>query len=364
MTTLLSVLVKADRVDEAFQLLEDMRSRGAPPNSITYASLITACLKKRDVDRAMIVFDATEYELDDTRRPIRDCIVLGALVTGLCRLGSEEHVHIAADMIRDLFDQVRVDAGDNNVNNLRPTVNLMNAIVQGYVQHGLLEEAEQWLAMMRRQRIRPTIISYTSLMRGYANAKQYENAKETFREMSRRRLQVDRVALNVFVSVCAHSGDEQAADKVLQYMERSGGGISPTAQSYIPLVNLYARAENDDGVWAIYDRMRSQRVPVNDFTMDLVVDYILRVVVRRRGQTEDTEERLVERGGQVLRDGLQDAVSEKLLRRSKRKLVNAFSDELCRKHFGGLNTAEFRSASETIFERHGWNNIDSGWRVL
>lgn len=372
MTTLLSGLAKAGRTHEALKLLSDMHARGVKPSSITYASLISACFKQGQVEQAMILFSTTSTPSCNNSVPSCDLHILNAVITGLCHINDVHFVEEAADIIEYMLQQSkpqkRSKEDEQNVKEgeglVKPAVATINILLDGLVRFGLFDRAEYYMGLMHKYRISPTVSSYTTLMKGYADAKQFGNAKRVFREMSRRKLDPDRVALNAFVAVCARSGDAEAGEKILKFMERRGKELSPTAQSYSPILMLFAREEKNDLLWKLYDRMRQQGVPVNDYIMEVLCEYIVKSAASAAPNNQAFLENLAQRAGSLLRDGLNDGVSPKFLRVGKRMLTASFSNSLCRQYFGGLDSDEFRSASEAIFERHGWNDIESGWRFF
>lgn len=387
MTTLLCGLAEAGHIRKAFTLLDEMYSRGVKPNTITYSSLISTCFKHGHVDDAMILYDLVSSNVPGKETPQCDLNVFKAVITGLCSLDDVHYVEEAADIVDYMLRQSSLrrhqkrddsylsnnnddDDDDNNDMTLspeckiiKPSVEIMNTLLQGLARFQRLDRAEYYLGVMGRYRIRPTVVSYTTLMKGYADVKDYVNAKRFFWEMKRRKLEPDGIALNAFVVVCARSGDVEAADRVLEVMEQRGGGLSPTARSYSPILMRYAREQNDDKLWRLYGRMREQGVLVNDYIVGLLSNYIEKMVFACSSPHDRAKlEALACNAGRLLRDGLDDSASSKMLRYSKRRLTGLFNAELCIRYFGGLETV--RSASETIFERHGWNDIQSGWRFL
>lgn len=380
-TTLLSGLAECGRFDDVFALLEDMRDKDIPPNSVTYASLISSCLKQGKVDKAKQIFESipTSNEFEHQNCDIH---VYFALISGLCRLENENYINTALGLIEELTGDCSERAQDceeiahisksDSVPNgfsikvrdkVVPNVQMFNAILEGFMQIGFPARAEKVLKMMKRVRVLPNTASYTILMKGYADAGRYRSAKRIFRELWQDGLRPDRVAFNAFISICARSGDFEAGEKVLSYMEKHRGSVSPTAHSYISLIRGYGRFGTEEQMWDAYKRMRDAKVPLNDFGLKVIADDILNRASKQKDASIKLD-KLAERSGCLLRDGLNDGASITILRQYKNKLLSVFNVEQRRRYFGGLDSEELRSASEAIFERHGWNDIDSGWRVF
>lgn len=340
LTSLLCGLADVGRISEAQALLSDMSRRGAPPSAITYAAFLTSCFRQSAVEDAIYIFNAMPR---DQPRTITVC---NAYLAGLCKTDDVTHVDRAAAFVDEMLD---------SKGGVRPNVETFNLLMSGFVRHQDFDQAEFYLKRMSEARVRPNIVSYTVLMKGYGDTRQYTKAKMMFREISRRHIRPDGVALNAFVSICASSGDTRSAQRVLEYMEREGGGLSPTAYSYTPLMRAFSRMKKDEEVWATYKRMRGKGILVHDFEIDLLCDHVT--------SSLPTEENAIQ-SAQLLRDAQNDGISTHTLRKARRKLLAVFRETRLARHFRGLNTPDFLSPSEEIFQKHGWNEIDSGWRVI
>lgn len=337
LTSIVAGLADVGRVADARALLNDMTRRKAPPSPITYAALLAACFRHGAVEDAVDVFRG----IPDSLRTLDVC---NSCVAGLCRTGELRRVEEAAD----LLDSMRYGA-------IRPDQATFNTLMDGFMRCGEFERAEHYLDIMETANVQPGIVTFTILMKGFGDGRQFGKAKNMFLEISRRGLKPDRVALNAFVSVCARSGDCKAAERVLAYMEREGGPISPGTYSYAPLIAAHARARRDKQLWATVNRMRESGITLNDFVCGLLCAYIA---------DSDTGEESSKQGAEILRLGREDGVSAKTLRKCRRRMLESMSDPKARKQLRRLDEPEFRSASETIFERHGWNDIDSRWRAI
>lgn len=351
LTSLVAGLAEKGRVRDALALLGDMNRRNAPPSDITYAALIAACFRHGAVQEAVQVYEAIASP------ELRTVGVVNAFVSGLCLAGDEEGLRLAADVVDGLLEK-----GDG----VKPNAEAFNTLLDGFMRAGVFERAEYFLKEMEMQGCKPTIVSFTIMMKGYADARMFPKAKRMFREISRRGIEPDRVALSAFVNTCARSGDTPSALRVLEYMERKGGALSPGAYSYTPLIVSYLRESDVDKAWGMYKRMRKNRVPLNVYLVELMAVHTVRLAtaIMKGEQKRVPMDAVAIAGANLLRDAHEDGVDVKILRKCRRRMLRVFLDTKSKRHFRGLDYPEIRSASETIFEKHGWNDIDSGWRVL
>lgn len=351
LTSLVAGLAESGRVTDALALLGDMSRRNAPPSDITYSALIAACFRHGAVQEAMQVYEAI------TSPKLRTLGVVNAFVSGLCLAGDEKGLRLAADVVDGLLE---------NSEGVKPNADAFNALLDGFMRAGMFERAEYFLKEMEVQGCRPTIVSFTIMMKGYADARMFPKAKKMFREISTRGIEPDRVALSAFVNTCARSGDTLSALRVLEYMERKGGALNPGVYSYTPLIVSYLRESDVNKAWGMYKRMRKNQVPLNVYLVELMTVHTVRLAtaIVKGEKKRVSMDAVAVAGANLLRDAHEDGVDVKILRKCRRRMLNVFLDSKSKRHFRGLDYPEIRSASETIFEKHGWNDIDSGWRVI
>lgn len=344
LTSLMAGLADSGQIPEAMRLLDRMRELKLSPSSITYAALISSCFRCKDFIQVHSIFHSF---VEDKLVSLPVC---NAYISGLCRSAQTEHVMQAAATLDSML------SGKICVT---PDVDCFNSLLDGLVRIRYFAKAEEILKIMHSHRAhRPNIVSYTIMMKGYGDTRQYRKAKNIFREMCRRRQRPDRVALNAFIKICIRSGDRNAAIRVLEHMELKKGTVSPGIQSYSPIITSYLREGDYDESWKIYMRMRSQGIPLNEHFIQLLT-------LQFFDREEHKKPNLTERCAELLKHGLNDGVNVKVLRKCRRIMLTHLPNQRSRNLLDTLaNEPEFHSVSEQIFARHGWNEINSGWRAL
>lgn len=337
LTSLVGGLAEKGRVSEAVGLLDDMKRRNAAPSDITYAALIVACFRCGRVEDAVRVFGSIPDE-----GGLRSTAVCTAFVAGLCQTGVEGNVRRARRVLKGMEERADVEG--------------FNCVMEGMIRMGDLEGAEGVFGEMREGGFVPGTVSYTILMRGFAEGGRFGRVKGLFREMFERGVVVDRVALNTFLSACVRVGELECGVRVLEFMEEKGGSVAPGVYSYGPVIRGMLKKGEFGEAWGMYERMREGGVKQNAYVVEMITNFIC--------TEEKRKDFLAERGARLLRDGYADGVDMKTLSRCRRKMLKVFGEGRTRRHFRGLEKLGIRSVSEHIFERHGWNDIDSGWRVL
>lgn len=410
LNTLVKGLCAQERVDEAFGAVEEMRGCGIEPNVVTRNTLVAACAGRGDFERAKRLVQKGGGKQDQ--------IGMTALVGGLARNGREgEAVRLVGEMgdeagemtyavliggllsggkteeARKVFEEggggrkgcvayvgglcarpdvTWVEEGAAVVERMleeakrKVDVELCNLVLGGYVRVGRLAQAEQFLGMMEQKRPAPNVVSYTIMMRGYMNARMYWKSRRMFQKISRRGIEPDRVAMGAFVSTCAKLGDMETGERVVRFMEQKSGLLSPGIEVYAPLMGGYAGLGENAKMWEVYGRMREKRIILSEGLMEVLTGYVVRVgIAITKGEVKKVGmDEIARCGAQLLRDGHKDKMDGKVLRKCRRKMLGVFMSTRAKRHFRGLDSPEMRSASERIFEKHGWNDIDSRWRII
>jgi pentatricopeptide repeat protein len=403
-------LADSGNLHDAIELLEKMERRGAPPNHITYCSLINACMRRNLVPKAHSIF--TSMKVKSGLSPTLE--VYNSMIAGLCKVGNEFNVDAAVRMLRDMrktyADQERsqrselVSAEDDvgapaaftqttprNARDtaystssarwlakstagaakcVRPSDLTYNAVMDGLVRYNRVYEAQDVHEWMREDGVLPTVVTYTTLIKGWSAEREFVKARREFQSMSKDGILPDRLALNAFINACARSDKFAVADQILVMMEKDEGetDISPDVYSYSPLVATYVRRGNLDAAWKLYVRGRENGMQMSPYMADMMVNAVvtLGVSTLRHGQATERQ-KVADIASTILDHVWQDIRDLSQARAWRRKLLALFMNSataLREQVANAGGSGALRPASERIFKEHGWNKIDSGWRAL
>jgi pentatricopeptide repeat protein len=406
LSRVLSGLADSGNLREAIKLLGEMEKRGAPPNHITYCSLINACMRRKLVPKAHALFSSMQQSTGVA--PTLE--VYNAMIVGLCKVGDEFSVDSAVRILckmrssfaeRTQHDRAMVHAdsryddadgrlsnaeddaltpqkrhgsvnsGDQaTVNNIQPSDLTYNAIIDGLVRFNRACEAEDVVKWMREDGVPPTVVTYTTLIKGWSAERNFSEARRVFQAMSTDGILPDRLALNAFINACARSDELGIAEQVLATMETNEGAsdLSPDVYSYAPLIATHVRRADLDSVWKLYSRARKNGMQMTQYVADMMVNAVVMLgPTRIRHGRQKEKQALADMTSVILNDVWDDIGEVGIARVWRRRLLAVFLNcsPLIREQVANAGgSGALRPASERIFESHGWNKIDSGWRVL
>lgn len=378
LSQILAGMADSGNLDDATRLLDEMSSRGAPPNHITYSALITACLRQGDFARAKHLFQ-TQEERTGVPPTLQ---IYNAMIAGLCKSGSEFHVDAAVRMLCGMREASyatdsnteppsspgRHLAKSSKSRRVTPSDATYNSVIDGLVSFSRVHDAEDVLEWMREDGVTPSVITYTTLIKGWSVERDLAEARRIFRTMTKDGVVPDAPAYNALIHACVRANNVAAAENVLELMESGTDDLDivPGVYSYTPLIALHTRHGDLDAVWDMYQRGRRHGMGVSSYVITRVINAILTL-----GSSTARHGRRVERRAiadmcvAVLEDAWTHLHDEKLaLRQWRRNLLALFEadPDLASEVAGAGGGGALKSASEVIFERHGWNDISSGWR--
>merc|ERR1719401_1435912 len=158
-STILKGYCQANRLDQAFELLEDMKkTKKYMPDEIAYNTLLDGCACHGLYDRGLAVLK----DMQAARvRPSN--FTLSVLVKLANRANQPD---MAFELVRDL----------SKTYNLVPNVHVYNNLMHACTQHWDFPRALVVFRQLLQERIRPDVRSYSILLRGCAAANKPQDA--------------------------------------------------------------------------------------------------------------------------------------------------------------------------------------------
>jgi pentatricopeptide repeat protein len=365
-TELIDAYAKSSRLKQAVALFQAMKQRGVEPNEITFTCLIAGFGQSKQVDRArkMIAY-MSSVGIEPTRS------VYSALITALL---SCTKLQDAEDGPRSFDPRCLVQASDADVDNalrvlrdmiqanLRPSPAIISIIVRalGQCSPSRVREATLLVTNLERDNLiaRGSVKVLTALIQAHGVAGDALACVEAFRSIPR----MDLVAVNSFLDASCRCGRDRLAFDTFDYYFRTkarGGAkpkLTPDVISYSILVAASLNKANADSIrraQSLYDDMKSKHSMMPDNTM---VDTILKSFIRiGRARTLTKQESLF--AVRVLRDAEKLFWDEGQLERRKRA-VRALLGTNKR----GLLLSRDENVDD-LFQRKGWNKVDSSFRL-
>jgi pentatricopeptide repeat protein len=393
-TSLMDAFGKDGRIEKAIALLRLMKDRNVEANEFHYSSLIGALARSRQVEKAHKMLSHVRSIASIGDHPV----VYNSFISGLVHHSAntndiivvrdhdyDRYVDEALAVLRTMIErQVHLDASTVAV------------ILDGFGRcyHPRVIEAVTLVEKLETEHLVPRkhIKICTALLRVFAAANDLEGVIRTFRKIQR----PDMQAVNAFLDAAVRCGNNQVANETFQYYfglnkdgrikssSTSSSVLEPDVISYTTLIRAALAKGTLEGsreARNLYEEMKFQR---RIFPDKVLVNVIIRGLVEasRTGVVQASDARfaagVLRDAGQLDWDDGQLESRKRVTELAMRKCVGNVWDEEAGLY--GLwkdpsKSSRFSSSSssssssitasseEEMFERHGWNQVDSGFQL-
>ncbi|KAG7352340.1 PPR: pentatricopeptide repeat domain containing protein [Nitzschia inconspicua] len=362
-TSLIDGYCKSGKVDRAMALIKTMTDRGVEPNEFHFSSLIGGLARQKRIEQAQkILLIVGGLDLP----PKSQRAIYNAFIAGLvhCEDRSVEYkydkyVDEALKMLREMMQA-----------KITPDVHTVAVILDGFghCQVPRMKEAAMLVRTLEERGIIPqdNIIVSTALVRVFAAGGDLEGARDAFQRIRR----PDVAAVNAFIDAAVRCGQIAVAMETFErFFPNKESRLKPDVVSFSTLINAHLKKGTFDGSRAardLYDEMKFRRRLLPDKTL---VDIIIRGMVEnsRTCGVQAADARFL---AGTLRDAEELIWNDGQLEQRKRvvqlamskQMANAWEEE---SNLYGLRKQHVRNYSQqsSIFQRHGWNQVDSGFRL-
>ncbi|EFJ06515.1 hypothetical protein SELMODRAFT_430583 [Selaginella moellendorffii] len=256
---------KAESVPGALKILEETKAAGVhTPNEATYASLMLACRKLGQGERALTIYEA----MKQTKEPISirtyntliSCCQQALRMDDAFRVKKElEEAGVKPDVVTytSLIDTVIRST------RIPPAQRFCDKSI---VETCRLEKALQLYKEMQTLSITPDSKTYNTLIQAAGEAKATEKALELYQSLTKVGLSANSFTFDLLLKCLGSGGRLKVALQV--YNEARAAGITLYTSTYNFLIGACATAPqpNAERAWAFYEEMKSKNLKVNALT--------------------------------------------------------------------------------------------------
>jgi pentatricopeptide repeat protein len=228
--------------DEALRCFREMKDAGIAPNSFTYACALKACGMVRGLEIGEGICGEAR------RRGLlhKDTVLATAAVDMYAKCGA------TPERAQEVFDELEI----------RDDVS-WNALIAGYVQHGLGDEALGCFDLMKRDGVSPNAATYASVLKACALARSLEIGERIDGEIARERtlLRKDLSVGTALVDMYAKLGELGKARAAFEELPVK------TVVPWTALMAGYGQSGDAATVLELFGEMRKQDIVPSSVTM-------------------------------------------------------------------------------------------------
>ncbi|XP_058078156.1 pentatricopeptide repeat-containing protein At1g20230-like [Magnolia sinica] len=223
---------------QALNVFRQMISEGVKPNSITIASVVSACtslslvLHGKEIHGYCVKTDGLDS----------DVLVSNSLVDFYAKCQD-------LDVARRKFDRI----GQKDLVS-------WNAMLAGYAQRGCHEEAIELLTEMELQGIEPDVVTWNGLITGYNQYGDGKTALEFFCRMRRAGTEPNTITVSGALAACAQVKNLRAGKEIHGFVVRNQIEMSTGVGS--ALISMYSGCDRLETACAVFEELSIRDVVV------------------------------------------------------------------------------------------------------
>ncbi|GMI85361.1 hypothetical protein like AT1G53330 [Hibiscus trionum] len=200
------------RLDDAWDLFDEMRRKGLKPDKVTFGTLINALCMELKIKEAFKL----KEEMTKTYNVWESTFVYEVMIKGLCRIGELT----LAFRLKDELITKKVA--------LNPAI--YNSLISGLFKAGRRDEAFGVFEEMSSNGIKPDTTTYNIMIDEFGKVKDFESAYRVLKEMPDKGCKPNVISYNMLIGMLCKDGRLSEASDLFEDMPRQG--CKPDVVSY------------------------------------------------------------------------------------------------------------------------------------
>mmetsp|Transcript_32866 Transcript_32866/g.52425 ORF Transcript_32866/g.52425 Transcript_32866/m.52425 type:complete len:634 (+) Transcript_32866:123-2024(+) len=278
-SALVTASVRICQMDEATQLLRDIRSWGVQVLPSLSASVVKLCTSKHLFAEGLAFYDLLmedpNFAIND--KSIWSCLLFSAIEVRAyqrCNFFFERLKECGAPSHKDYGNMVRYASlhGDWHLSvklieemrdsNIEMDSVIYNTCLATCVSAEKVEQAKQILDVMEDAEGVADVITYNTLMKGFAKSGHMDECYALFEALSKRSISPSQVTYGILLDGFINANQLEKAAQVFEKMREEH--VPMNTVLYTTLIKGFARAGEVDQAMKVYEQMRSERSMLPD----------------------------------------------------------------------------------------------------
>ena len=254
-TTMIAGLAQHDQAEEAFSYFQQMKREGVNPDQVTFVSLLNACASP-----AALRVGKNIHALIKEAGLDLEFYVGTALVSMYAKCGS------MVDAC-EVFDNMEI----------RDVVS-WTAMIAGFAQYGLMEEAFNLFHRMRASGIEPNRVTFMSVLNACARPEALEQGKKLHSYITRAGFGSDVHVTTALLSMYAKCGNLRKAQEMFEKLPKS------SVVAWNAMITGYAQKKHYEEAFETFQRMQAEGIKPNSVTFTSILNACASPVALEQGK--------------------------------------------------------------------------------
>ncbi|KAG0054506.1 hypothetical protein BGZ83_011100 [Gryganskiella cystojenkinii] len=222
---LMNVYGKRKDLEAARMVYDHIATRGRPVNDVIVNSLLDGYVRANDLPTANKLFH--DHFTVRHQRPTTS-LTYSIMISGCCKQGN----------LRDALHYYH----EMNLHRIEPDSIVCSRLIQLYLQHHQLENAQQMLRLMRNTSMEISVHTFTMMIDYLSSRYDNKGALKTYQQMIDLGVQPDAHCFTVLINAHLRAKNFAACDRTYQQMIKAG--IQPTIQTYTSMIQAHSQQKN------------------------------------------------------------------------------------------------------------------------
>jgi pentatricopeptide repeat protein len=286
-TALVTSTVRTSLMEEAMQLLRDLRAAGVSIFPGLFASVVKLCTSKHLFAECLTFYDFVaedpNFALSD--KTIWSCLLFSAIEVRAyqrCEIFFERLKECGTPSHKDYGNMVRLASlhGDCKLSvklikemresNIEIDCVIYNTCLATCVSAAEMDKARLLLEDMERADGVADVITYNTLMKGYAKTGRMDECVVLFEALKSRNIEASQVTYGILLD--GFINDNQLEKAAVVFSEMTSNAVPMNTVLYTTLIKGFARAGEVDHAMRIYEQMRAERnMPPDLITFSILI---------------------------------------------------------------------------------------------
>ncbi|KAF9301906.1 hypothetical protein BGZ74_006127 [Mortierella antarctica] len=226
---LMNVYGKRKDLDAAMGIYRHIVSKGRSVNDHIINSLLDGYIRAEQIPTANKIFH--DHFTVHGNRPT-DSKTYSIMITGCCKQGN------LTDALYYFREMTRF--------NIEPDAVIYSRLIQLYLQHHQLDNAQQMLRRMRDAKMAVSVQTFTMLMGYLSDTKDFRGALRYYQQMLDAGVQPDCHCYTVLINTQIRAKNFAGCERAYETMIKAG--VKPTLQTYTSMIHVHSLQGNIDKV--------------------------------------------------------------------------------------------------------------------
>lgn len=277
-------------LDEAWDVLEEMQSRGLRADKYTVSILTKGISERGDKRRAPRGVALVEHFLETQPEDV-DEVLVNSLLDVFCRMSDMPRLEATLQKMRAYgirgsavtygtivkaygragnIDKVLQAWTEMSREGLEANAVTYGCMLDACVKCGHIDRALHVFSVMKEQGLHRNTILYATLIKGFAKSKDPAAARALHREMVAEGVLCNVVVFNSLIDACVRANDLHGAAEVLQQM--TAAGVQPDLITFSTLIKGYCSSGDLSKAMRLGDELAARNLECDEIVYNSLLE--------------------------------------------------------------------------------------------